>query len=196
MKISYNNSPHCCLIKKYFNYIIFTVQPLQDCLMPMFYSITEWISQYGAWTYFPLIFLESMGLPLPGQTGLIAGSLLATHGKMNLKILLIASFTGGVLGNCTGYAIGLSSGRALFNKFARFLYIQEKQLQRFEKLLHEKGIWFIIGARFIAIARQVSGLIAGFGRMDFYRFMIANIIGTALWILVWGFGPYYLYTFV
>lgn len=163
--------------------------------MPMFHSIMEWISLYGAWAYFPVIFLESMGLPLPGQTGLIAGSLLAAHGKMNLTILLVASFAGGVLGNCAGYAIGFWGGRKLLSKFARFMYIEEKQLDKFAKLLNEKGIWFIIGARFIAIARQVSGLIAGIGRMDFYRFMIANIIGTALWVLVWGFGPYCLSTF-
>ncbi|RCL02796.1 MAG: hypothetical protein JSC188_000321 [Candidatus Tokpelaia sp. JSC188] len=165
------------------------------CFTLMFYSIIEWISQYGAWTYFPIIFFESMGIPLPGQTGLIAGSLLATHGKMNLKILIIASFAGGVLGNCIGYIIGFRGGRVLFRKFAHFIYIQENQLNRFEKLLHEKGIFFIITARFIAIARQISGLIAGFGHMSFYRFIIANIIGTALWVFIWGFCPYYFYIF-
>lgn len=158
----------------------------------MLHSLTDWISHYGSWAYFPLIYLESLGLPLPGESSLIIGSLLAASGKIHLGGILIATFCASVVGNATGYAIGYWGGRRLLNRFAGLLHIRQTQLDRFEKLLNEKGAWFIITARFIVIARQLNGVIAGAGGMNFPRFMAANIFGAALWTLAWGLGPYML----
>jgi len=155
----------------------------------------EWTAQYGVWLYFLVVYLHAMGAPFPAQSGLVAGSLLAASGKINLGPLLAAAFAGSVLGNTTGYTIGRWGGRKLLNRFARFARSKENQIDRFEQLLNQKGIWFIIAARFIIIARQINGLIAGTGHMDFSRFMMANLIGAGLWILVWGLGPYCLHLF-
>lgn len=161
----------------------------------MFQTIIDWISHYGVWAFFPILFMMSLGLPAPNQSILAAGSLLAATGKMNLGLMLGISIAGTVLGNATAYILGRWRGRKLLIRLARLARINEKQLGRFENLLHRRGFWFIVAARFIVVARHLNGLIAGAGRMNFTVFMIANTIGAVLWVLAWGLGPYCLLHF-
>ncbi|EJF90523.1 DedA family protein [Bartonella tamiae] len=152
--------------------------------------IEHFLEHYGAYAYFVILFLSSLGLPLPGESGLILGSLLAAAGKIDLTTFLILSFLGTVLGDCVGYAIGRYGGRKLLLKYGRYVKLTPKKLEKFEENLNKRGFYFVVSARFIVVLRQLNGIIAGAGGMKFLIFFIANIIGAVAWITVWGYGPY------
>ncbi|WP_297322872.1 DedA family protein [uncultured Bartonella sp.] len=152
--------------------------------------IEHWIAQYGAFAYFFVLYFESLGAPVPGESGLIAGSLMAAAGKLNLIPMLIFAFTGSVLGDCTGYAIGHFGGKKLLLRYGHWIKLTPEKLEKFEEMLDRRGFFFVATARFIVVLRQLNGLIAGSGGMAFHKFLIANIIGAGSWTLVWGAGPY------
>ncbi|MHC5306637.1 DedA family protein [Bartonella sp. LJL80] len=152
--------------------------------------IEHLIEQYGAFAYFFVLFLESLGAPVPGESGLIVGSLMAAAGKLNLPTMLICAFVGSVLGDCTGYAIGRFGGKKLLLRYGHWVKLTPERLEHFQDMLNKRGFFFVVTARFIVILRQLNGLIAGSGGMAFPKFLCANIIGAAAWTIVWGGGPY------
>lgn len=154
------------------------------------HSLELWIEHYGSWAFFILLYFEAFGAPLPGETALLAGSILAATGKLNIVTLLIAAFCGGVLGDCTGFAIGHFGGKKLLLRFGYLIRLTPERLDKFQKMLNEKGYYFVATARFIPFARQLNGIIAGAGGMNFSKFFLANATGAAAWTFAWGAVPY------
>ncbi|AZY48257.1 DedA family protein [Bordetella avium] len=145
---------------------------------------------YGAWLLFACLYLESMGAPVPGESAVVASSLLALHGEMSFPGMLIAVFLGAVLGDCTGYAIGRFGGRRLLLRYGHFVKITPERLASLEAQFRKRGVYVVMGARFVVVLRQLNGLIAGSAGMPFHRFLAANIVGALAWTAVWGAGPY------
>lgn len=152
--------------------------------------IEPYIESYGSFAIFVIIYFEALGAPLPGESALVAIAALATRGDIDLAHALIGAFCGAVLGDSTGYAIGHFGGRPLLLRFGGWIKLTPERLAKLESLFRSKGFWIVMTARFFAILRQLNGLIAGTVAMPFPRFLAANIIGAAAWVLVWGVGPY------
>ncbi len=152
--------------------------------------LDPYIAAYGAWALFVIVYLESFGAPLPGESALIASSLLALRGTLHIEAVLLAVFVGAVLGDCTGYAIGHFGGRRLLTRYGYLVKLTPERLETFEKQFDAKGIYLVATARFVVLLRQLNGIIAGSMRMNFWHFLAANTIGAAGWTLVWGLGPY------
>ncbi|OZI77771.1 DedA family protein [Bordetella genomosp. 12] len=148
------------------------------------------LETYGAWALFVCVYLESMGVPVPGESAVIASSLLARHGEMSLPALLAAVFAGAVLGDCTGYAIGRYGGRRLLSRYGHLVKLTPERLARLEAAFRQRGVYLVMVARFVVVLRQLNGLIAGSAGMPFPRFLAANVIGALAWTAVWGAGPY------
>lgn len=153
--------------------------------------LETWITYYGIWVIFFIIFFESFGLPLPGETILITSSLYATTGNLSILSLIFFSYIAAVAGDCVGYIIGSLGGRKILVRFGYLAKLTPERLEKFEKLMTEKGFYFVATARFFLIARQLNGIISGASKMPFYKFFLANIVGALLWILCWGLGPYF-----
>lgn len=145
---------------------------------------------YGAWALFLCVYLESMGVPVPGESAVVLSSLLAVHGEMPLAALLAAVFLGSVLGDCTGYAIGRFGGRRLLLRHGHLVKLTPERLASLEQQFRKRGVYLVMGARFVVVLRQLNGLIAGSAGMPFHRFVAANAIGALAWKAVWGAGPY------
>ncbi|MFD1197764.1 DedA family protein [Brucella gallinifaecis] len=154
--------------------------------------IDHYIAAYGAFAIFFIVYFESFGAPLPGESALIACSLLALNGTLHIEHVLLAVFIGAVLGDCTGYAIGRYGGRALILRYGSRIKLTPERLEHFEKIFETKGIYVVATARFVVLLRQLNGVIAGSMKMPFGHFIFANIVGAAGWTLVWGLGPYML----
>ena len=75
--------------------------------------VEHYIAHYGIAALAVIIFFESLGLPLPGESALIAASLAAVHGDLSIAQVAVAGFAGAVAGDSTGYAIGRVGGRSL-----------------------------------------------------------------------------------
>lgn len=154
--------------------------------------IEPYITAYGALALFIIVYFESFGAPLPGESALIASSLLALHGTLNIETILLAVFIGAVLGDCTGYAIGRFGGRALILRYGNYVKLTPERLDKFEKMFESKGIYVVATARFVVLLRQLNGIVAGSMKMNPLHFLCANVVGAAGWTLVWGLGPYLL----
>jgi len=146
--------------------------------------------QHGYWAVFGAILLEDFGVPVPGETLLIAGSLLASRGRMDIAYLLLAAWAGAVAGDNIGYAVGRFGGRRAVLRFGSHVFIDEKKLDRTERFFAKYGGAVVVVARFFEVLRQLNGIVAGTARMRWWRFLSYNGSASgASCSIVWGKGP-------
>jgi membrane protein DedA with SNARE-associated domain len=153
--------------------------------------VLPWLDRYGYAAVMGALLLESFGLPLPGETMLIAGAALAAEGELHLAPLLICAWLAAVLGDNIGFAIGHFGGRALVVRYGARIGITERRLASVEGFFRRFGGQVVLVARFFAVVRQLNGIVAGTAGMGWWRFLAYNAAGAALWVSAWGFGVYY-----
>ena len=131
---------------------------------------------------FGALLLESFGLPLPGETMLIAGALLAAQDGMRLVPLLITASGAAVLGDNIGYAVGRFGGRRLIVRYGARIGLTESRLAMVEAFFQRHGGEVVLVARFFAVLRQLNRIVAGSVGMGWWRFLAYNAVGAALWV--------------
>jgi membrane protein DedA with SNARE-associated domain len=129
-------------------------------------------------------------VPLPGETMLIASAAVAAKGGLDLVPLLACAWAAAVLGDNIGFAIGHFGGRRLVVRYGARIGITDARLDKVEKFFERFGGEVVLVARFFAIARQLNGIVAGTVGMSWWRFLVYNAIGAALWVGAWGGGAY------
>ena len=151
-----------------------------------FITVKPYLDHYGYWALFGAILLENFGLPVPGETLLIASALLASQGKMHIVPLLVTACIAAITGDNIGYAIGRFGGRRLVFRYGRYVFITEERLQKAEGFFRRYGGAVVVMARFFAVLRQLNGIVAGTAKMSWWRFLLYNMLGAALWVTFWG----------
>lgn len=162
----------------------------QPLLEHALHAAEPFIERYGYLGIFGAVFVEGFGAPAPGQTMIIAGSLLAADGELDLALVLGLSWAAAVLGDNVGYAIGHFGGHKLLLRYGKRVGLRADRLARVEAIFDERGGWIVMVARFFDVLRQLNGIVAGSTGMHWWRFVMFNAIGAALWVGVWGFGSY------
>ncbi|MDB5663672.1 DedA family protein [Cypionkella sp.] len=143
------------------------------------------IEHYGAAALFVSLTLETLGLPLPGESALIVASTLAGVGKISLWSVAIAAWCGAVLGDNIAYVIGRRYGRSVVTRYGARFGITESRYARVEAVFARFGPLMVIAARFIVLLRQMNGLVAGTANMHWLTFAVSNVIGAAIWVGFW-----------
>jgi membrane protein DedA with SNARE-associated domain len=143
------------------------------------------LNQYGYLAVGVLIFLEDFGVPVPGETLLIAASVYAGAGQLNILAVAAIAIAAAVMGDNVGYVIGRSGGRALVHRYGRYVFLTEKRFQAAEEFCRRHGGKVVAVARFVDGLRQVNGIVAGTTGMEWRRFLTFNIIGALLWAGLW-----------
>jgi membrane protein DedA with SNARE-associated domain len=159
-------------------------------------SIQPFLHEYGLLTLFLIIYFESLGAPLPGESALVSASLLASRGELNIVDMFLVVWVAAVAGDFTGYLIGHYGGRPLLERYGWLVRLTPERLHKFEEIFRVRGPIIVVTARFFILLRQLNGLIAGSMAMPWTRFLPANILGAFLWTAVWGLGPYFFGDFV
>jgi len=154
-------------------------------------DIEPYIKTYGAFALFIILYFESFGAPVPGETALITASLLAGAGELSVVSVFAAAWAAAVLGDSTGYAIGRYGGRPLLEKYGSKVKLTPERLDWIEGMFRARGALIVITARFVVVLRQLNGLVAGSMLMPWHKFVAANIVGAAIWVSVWCLGPYF-----
>tara|TARA_R100000687_G_C6449647_1_gene164564 strand:+ start:1481 stop:2104 length:624 start_codon:yes stop_codon:yes gene_type:complete len=144
------------------------------------------VEQYGVIALFFSILLETLGLPLPGESALIASSAAAGAGKLSIWHVVIAAYVAAVLGDNIGYLIGRRYGKTVILRHGERIGITHDKYARAEEITAKYGPLMVIAARFIVLLRQLNGLVAGSTGMHWAKFLIANLIGAALWVGFWA----------
>ncbi len=149
------------------------------------------LKTYGAAAVFVMIYLESMGSPVPGETGVIAASLLASKGEISIVSLYFAVLFGAILGDSTGYLVGRLGGNTLLRRFGPRIGLTAERLDAIEARFAKGGLWIVVAARFIPFMRQLNGLVAGSLTMPFHLFLMAQSAGAVMWTTLYCLGPYF-----
>ena len=148
-------------------------------------SLAGPLDHFGYWAVLLLVTLEDFGIPVPGETVLIAASVYAGAGKLNVVAVGLIGFIAAVIGDNIGFAIGHYGGRALVLRWGRYVRLTEERLDKAEAFFNHHGAWIITVARFIEVLRQANGIIAGITGMRWLRFLAFNALGAALWVGTW-----------
>ena len=147
--------------------------------------VAPYLEHYSYWAVLLLVMLEDFGIPVPGETILIAASIFAGAGRLNIVLVGVVGFLAAVIGDNIGFAIGHFGGRALALRWGRYVGLTEERLNKAENFFDHQGARIIVVARFIEGLRQANGIIAGITGMHWRRFLVFNAIGGALWVGTW-----------
>jgi membrane protein DedA with SNARE-associated domain len=149
-------------------------------------SVAPLLDHYGYLAVAGLLVLENLGVPVPGETVLIAGSLYAGAGRLNIVVVGVLGVAASVAGSCIGYAIGRFGGRALVERYGRYVLLTGERLDKAESFFDHRGAVIIVVARFIDGLRHAAGIIAGTTEMRFTRFLACTTLGAVLWVATWA----------
>jgi membrane protein DedA with SNARE-associated domain len=148
-------------------------------------GLTGPLNHYGLWAVLALVLVEDFGIPVPGETVLIAAAVFAGSGRLNVFAVALVGFAAAVLGDNIGYAIGRFGGRRLVDRWGKYVFLTPERLDRAESFFNRQGPKIIVIARFIEGLRQANGIIAGITEMHWLRFLACNALGAALWVGTW-----------
>src|SRR3989442_6469151 len=149
-------------------------------------TISGLVASSGYVVLFVLVALESLGIPLPGETALLSAAALAALGHLSIWAVVGTATAGAVIGDNTGYWIGRRWGIALLRRYGRVLHLDESHLERARGFFDRHGAKAIFFGRFIALLRTWAALLAGVGRMPYRTFMLYNALGAVCWCALFG----------
>jgi membrane protein DedA with SNARE-associated domain len=154
-------------------------------------SVEHAIAAAGLGLLFALIGLESMGVPLPGETALITASVLADRGKYELWQVIAVAAAAAIVGDNVGYWIGRRWGRRVLTKWKRLERFSGRVLPPAERYFAAHGGKTVFFGRFIAFLRFTAAWLAGVTRMEWWRFLLWNAAGGILWATGVGLLAYF-----
>ncbi|MBI4094551.1 MAG: VTT domain-containing protein [Candidatus Liptonbacteria bacterium] len=153
--------------------------------------ILELIGHFGI---FLIVFAESgvfLGFFLPGDSLLFTAGFLASQGLLDIRVLLVLTVLGAVLGDSFGYAFGRIVGPRIFRREDSFFFKRE-YIARTRAFYERHGGKAIIFARFFPVVRTFAPILAGVGAMRYATFLFYNIVGGALWAIGFTLLGFYL----
>jgi membrane protein DedA with SNARE-associated domain len=154
--------------------------------------LTHFFTSHGLPLLFAVILLESFGIPLPGETALIAFGVLASQGHYSIEEVIVIAAAAAIIGDNLGYwLIGRVGGRALFERWGPLNRFAERVLPGAERLMARHGGKTVFFGRFITVLRYTAAWVAGFGRMPWWKFLFWNAAGGICWAVAVGLVSYY-----
>ena len=149
-------------------------------------KVAPYINHHGYVAVLLLVMLEDFGIPVPGETVLIAAAFFAgVEGQLNIVLVALAAFVGAVIGDNIGFAIGEYGGHPLLERYGKYVFLTPERIGKAEAFFNRHGGKVVIVARFIEGLRQLNGLLAGLSDMRWLKFILYNAIGAALWVGLW-----------
>jgi len=168
-------------------------------------NVNHLVDSFGYLAVFALVGAESLGIPLPGETALIAAAVYAghTHRLSPWLIVLVAS-AAAILGDNIGYWVGAHGGYRLLRaierhgipvwagRWRRIRVVDERKLKIARYLFDRHGAKVVFFGRFVSVLRTYAAFLAGVGRMRWRTFLIANAAGGIVWAACFTVAGYYL----
>ena len=155
------------------------------------HPLHDLIAAHGCTLVMLLVALEGAGIPVPGETALISAAVYAsrTH-NLDIVDVILSAGAGAVLGDNVGYWIGRWLGTHVLLRHGRRIGLTESRLKVGYYLFQRYGGAIVAVARFVAVLRTVSPLLAGANLMRWRRFALFDLAGGTLWALGFGSAAY------
>ncbi|MCU1384797.1 MAG: phosphoesterase, PA-phosphatase related [Acidobacteria bacterium] len=146
--------------------------------------LLDLFARYGYFVVFGGVFLENTGLPVPGETALLAGAALAHYGQLSLTRVILTAIAAAILGDNLGFFIGRRGGRRIAERHGWRVGLTAERLVDFDRFFQQHGPKTVVAARFITGLRVVGAVLAGGSGMAWPTFLFYNATGAILWCTV------------
>jgi membrane protein DedA with SNARE-associated domain len=150
------------------------------------------VSHAGYVLLFVLVMVESGGVPVPGETALIAASVLASQGKLKIELVIFFAALGAIIGDNIGYSIGRRGARRLLVRPGRYQRERLAVLEVGEPFFERHGPKAVFFGRFVLGLRVWASWLAGATRMPWRSFVFWNACGGITWATAVGLLAYFL----
>jgi membrane protein DedA with SNARE-associated domain len=156
-------------------------------------DIAHTVSAYGYLAVLLFVGIESIGIPLPGETMLITAAIYAgaTH-RLSIGLVIAAAAVGAIVGDNIGYALGHWGGYRLLVRYGRYVSLDQAKVKVGRYVFLRYGAVVVFFGRFVSILRTYAAFLAGTTRMPWVRFLAANAAGGIAWSALYGTGAYWL----
>ncbi|HJZ76728.1 MAG TPA: DedA family protein [Vicinamibacterales bacterium] len=145
--------------------------------------LLDLFARYGYAVVFFGVFLENTGLPVPGETALLAGAALSHFGRLELPWVVVTAVAGAVLGDNLGFLIGHHYGRGLIERYGSHVGLTAARLAEFDRFFLRHGGRTVFIARFITGLRVFGAMLAGASGLRWPTFLFYNAAGALSWSL-------------
>ena len=153
--------------------------------------MTGLVHHYGLIALFLVVMLESGGVPLPGETALVAAAIYASKGKLSIVEVIVVAAVAAIVGDNLGYWAGRSGGRRVLERWGPTRKWSRRTLPRAERFFKRHGGKTIFLARFFSVLRVTAAWVAGVSRMHWWLFFLWNAAGGIVWAALVGLVAYY-----
>lgn len=155
-------------------------------------NIDHLVTSYGYWAVFVLVLVESLGIPLPGETALIvAGAYAGSTHHLSPWLIFVAAVAAAIIGNNIGYWIGDKGGYALALRYGPKVRLDQRKLKVARYLFDRQGAKVVFFGRFVAILRTYVAFLAGTSQMQWRKFAVANAAGSIVWAAIYTVAAYF-----
>jgi len=138
-----------------------------------------------------IIGLESMGLPSPGETALVAAAVLASQGKLQIWLVILIGVASAIAGDNLGYLLGRRFGREVLEGRGPFRARRVMLIAAGDRFFERHGARAVFFARWIALVRFAAAWLAGINEMRFRQFFFWNALGGLSWGVTYGLVGYF-----
>jgi len=156
----------------------------------MLLGLANLSSQFGYLALFALVGAESTGVPVPGETALIAAGVLAHSGRLNIAYVIALAALAAIMGDNLGYLIGRTGGRRLLERPGMLERHRREILTRGEPFFARHGPKAVFLGRWVAGLRIAASWLAGINRMEWPVFLFWNALGGIAWATSVGLLAY------
>jgi membrane protein DedA with SNARE-associated domain len=156
-------------------------------------NVEQLITTYGYGVVVALNFVESFGIPVPGETALIAAAIYAgtTH-KLSIYLLLGATVAGTIVGDILCFLLGGWVGFWFLTHHGKRVGLHERRIRLGQYLFMRYGSAIVFLVRFLPVLRGLIAFLAGANQMTWRRFLVSAGAGTLLWVTAFGIVPFWL----
>jgi membrane protein DedA with SNARE-associated domain len=155
-------------------------------------DVNQLVKTAGYPLLFVLVMSESSGVPIPGETALIAAAVLASQGKLEIAFVIVVAAAGAIVGDNIGYLIGRKGGRWLLERPGAFYRQRQEVLRVGEPFFERHGPKAVFFGRFLLGLRIWASWLAGATRMHWRSFALWNALGGITWATAVGLVAYLL----
>src|SRR5712692_1602988 len=149
-------------------------------------TVSGLVESYGYAVLFLLVGLESLGIPLPGETALVTAAAFAALGHLSISAVIATAVLAAIIGDNGGYWIGREGGIALVRRYGRVIHLNESHLARAHTFFERHGPKTVFIGRFIALLRTWAAVLAGAAHMPYGTFLLYNALGAVCWSVIVG----------
>ena len=144
-------------------------------------ALRNLVTDYGYVGIFLLMVASAACIPIPSEVTLLVGGWYAGDGRLDFFWVATIALLGTLAGSYISYAIGRTGGRALLERYGKYVFMREREIDRAERWWDRHGEAATFFGRLLPIVRTFISLPAGIAEMKLAKFTAYTLLGAALW---------------